>query len=245
MKPTRLAAILLVSAISALYGCGGGSSDSAPASDAASSVPTPTTAVGPGEPLTSFVSNGEGGVNTVNFGVDASGGFSVLNGTYKVQSGGASGCTIASDPADPSVAACNVIAEGKGFLLCRNTLSPYYTVMMLPQSETQAVTYWEVAGRTFTGIACGPTGPRATGFTFEIYVNGGAFERAEYGTSSWGPGSLEPLERMTMCSQGQMCQRLVIYKVGTGAHPQYFLAMLWQLEPSYPPRVVRLYQLQI
>jgi hypothetical protein len=244
MKPTRLAATLLLSGICALYGCGGGS-DSAPAGDAASSAPSATTAVGPGEPLTSFVSNGEGGINTINVGMDAAGDFSILNTRYKLQSGGASGCTITSDPAEPSFAACNVIAEGKGFLLCRNTLSPYYTGMMLPQSETQAVTYWEVAGRTFTGIACGPTGPRPTGFTFEIYVNGGAFERAEYGTSSWGPGSLEPLERTTTCSAGNSCQRLVVYKVGTGAHPQYFLAMLWQFDPSFPPRVVRLYQLQI
>ena len=239
MKPTRLAATLLVSAISALFGCGGGSEGEAP-----SPVPATAAEPGPGEPLTSFVANGEGGISTLNVGVDAAGDFTVAGTGYHLQTGGASGCTITSNPADTTISKCNVLADGKGFLLCANTLSPYYTAMMLQQSEAQAVTFWELAGRTLTGIACGDSGLRMTGATFEVWANGGAFEKAEYGSSTWGPGVMDQYERTTTCTPGMWCQRLVVYKVGVGPRTQYFLALLTQLDPGIPPRLVRLYFLQ-
>ena len=238
MKASGLAASILLSAISALYGCGGGSDS---AGDAAATVPNAATSVGPAEPSTTYLANGEGGIHTTNVAVDASGDFAVGGISYRLQPGGASGCTITSSPADPAISACNVLADGKAFLLCRNTLSPYYAALMVPQAETQAVTYWEVANRTFAGITCGASGVRGTGFTFQIFGNGGAFEQAEYGSSSYGPGTLDNLERTTTCVSAQFCQRLVIYRVGTGPRPHYFLAMLWQIDPSFPPRVVRLY----
>src|SRR4051812_21204644 len=94
-------AIGLVAAIFALTGCGGGGGEAAapgaaapaPGGGGAAVAPPPAPPSGAGEPLTTFLVNGKGGVGTATIGLDSSGSFTELGTQYQLQAGGPSGCT--------------------------------------------------------------------------------------------------------------------------------------------------------
>ena len=244
----------LAAAIVALTGCGGGGGDAAAPSAAAPAsggggadvATTPAPSSGAGEPLTSFLVNGEGGVATLTIGLDSSGRFTQSGTQYQLQAGGPSGCTMTSAPADPSVAACNLLAGGSGFVLCENTLTPHFNYTFFRPSDVQLATHWELAGRTLTGLACGSTGPRTTSYTFTFSADGEmATEYAGGNTWGYGAGIPDLYERADGYPSAGWRERWVIYKMKSGTATQYFLLHLFQTDPSIPPRTVNLYFLQI
>ena len=198
--------------------------------------------------MTGFLAAGEGAIAVAGINLDASGNFSSASGqtAYRLQQTG-SGCSMASTPADADVAICNVLAAGKAFVVCANTLTPHYTGTLFRQSDVQTVTHWELAGKTLTGIACGASGPRANGYRFVFAANGeSAIEYSGDSTWNYGAGAPDYMERTTTCnvSSGGFCQRLVIFKLADGAATHYFLMVLWQVDPTLPARPVNLYFLQ-
>jgi len=198
--------------------------------------------------VTGFVAAGEGSIATPTIDLDAAGNFSSASGqrAYQLQQGG-SACSLMSTPSDPAAAICNVLAAGKAFLVCANTLTPHFTGTLFRQSDTQVATHWELAGRTLTGIACGASGPRSTGYRFVFSASGdSAIEYSGDSTWNYGAGAPDYMERTTSCkvSGGGFCQRLVIFKLTDGAATHYFLMVLWQVDPTLPARPVNLYILQ-
>ena len=256
MRPLPLARTYAVAAaICVLTACGGGGSDSAPA--AAPSVTPDPSAASPGasasaglpsRPLTSFLSNGEGTIATYNIDIDDTGSFSSTSGgtRYQLQEN-SSGCSMTSNPTDADVAVCNVLAAGKAFLFCENTLTPHYTAGLFRRSDVEVATHWELAGKTLTGIACGSSGPRTTSYSFVFSADGEtAIEYTGPSTWNYGAGSLEMMERTTSCTLTNVgfCQRLLIYKVRNGGATHYFLLVLWQMPATATPRPVNVYYLQ-
>ena len=240
-----------------LYGCGGGGGGGAEPTPTAAPSVTPTPAPGPTQssssapsaPLTSFLSNGEGTIATLSIGIDEAGNIAGTgpDAQYQLQQTGASGCSMSSNPADPTVAACNLLAGGKAFLFCADTLTPHYTVALFREAEVQVVTHWELAGKTLTGLACGPSGPRATSYSF-VFSSDGETAMEYTGLSTWGygSGSLDMMERTTTCvlTNVGFCERLLIYKVRSGTATQYFLLVLWQMPSTGAQRPVNVYFLQ-
>jgi len=247
MLPNRcVRAGAMMLAMSLLAGCGGGGADPSSSAAAAPGV----VANDPAPRLTSFLANGEGSIFTLDVRLDESGNVAnAATGThYQLQQSGASGCSMSSNPADPSIAACNVLAESRAFLFCGDTLSPHYTVALFRQSDVQVATHWELAGKTLTGIACGASGPRSTDYSFVISANGeAAMEYTGLSTWSYGAGSLDAMERTTTCTLTNVgfCQRLLIYKIRSGTATQYFLLVLWQMPSAGAQRAVNLYYLQV
>jgi hypothetical protein len=246
MRPIPLAcASALASAVLALTGCGGGGDGP---DDTAANTPAPaTTLPAPAEPVVSYLVNGEGGVATLNIGVDASGSFTQGTTRYQLQTNGALECTISSNPADPNTVACNVLADGKGFLLCENTLSPHFNYTFFRQSEAQMGTHWELGGKTLTGLSCGTAGPRITTYSFSFSSDAeSAVEHAGPATNMYGAGIPDLYEQPAGYGVGQFHERFAIYKIKSGATTQYFLLVLHQIDdPIVTPRPVNLYFLQM
>jgi len=240
--------VVLVSLLT-LVGCGGGSVETPAAIPNVPAAPLGTSAppAVPAEPLISFLANRKGAVATSTIGMSASGSFMQGSTRYQVQGGGPSGCAITSDPADESVAACNPLIGGKGFLLCEDILSPHFTATIFPQSDVHLVKHWELAGKTLTGLACGASGPRTTSYTFSFSSDGElATEYAGPITSHYGAGSAEMMEQLTGVAMLGQRQRWVIYKASSGAATQYFLLVIWEVvDPSLFQKPANLYFLQM
>ena len=255
MTPIRLAcaSVVVLAVVTLVNGCGGGGeSDAAAATAPSAAQPTASgpgepTAPGPADALTTFLVNGEGGVGTLKIGLDASGNVTQSGTHYQLQAGGPSGCTMTSEPSDPSVASCNTLAGGKGFLLCENTLSPHFNFTFFRESDVQVATHWELGGRTLTGLSCGTSGPRTTAYTFTFSSDAEtAIEQAGPITNNYGAGIPDLYDQPTgYQSFANLRQRWVIYKVSSGAATQYFLLVLSQTDPTLPARPVNLYFLQI
>jgi hypothetical protein len=254
IRIARAGAVAL--AIGVLSGCGGGGGgDATPTAAAPSVTPaTPTAGTSSADEssgsLTSFLVNGEGSIATGNAAIDDSGNFSTTSGStrYQLQQSGGSGCSITSTPADPSVAVCNVLAGGKAFLFCPDTFTPHYTAALFREADVQVVAHWELAGKTLTGLACGPSAPRTTSYSFVFSAD--AETAMQYtGPSTWGYGSgaLDGMERTTTCTLTNIgfCERLVIYKVRNGTATQYFLLVLSQFPSTGAQQPVNLYFLEI
>jgi len=247
MRPNPYAcASILIWTIVRLAGCGGGGDGP---NGAAANTPAPAATLPASEPAASFLLNGKGTVATVTVGVDASGNFTQGTTQYQLQTNGPSECTMTSNPADPSTVACNVLADGKGFLLCENTLSPHINHTMFRQSDVQMGTHWELGGKTLVGISCGTAGPRMiTNYSFSFSADAEiATEQAGPNSSMYGAGIADLYELPTGSSAGAgLRQRWAIYKIKSGATTKYFLHVLYQIDdPTVPPRPVNLYYLEM
>jgi hypothetical protein len=231
-----------------LTACGGGSDGpAAPAATAPAPAASSASAPAPTEPLASFLLNGKGGIGTLTIGIDASGAFTEAGTRYQLQANGPTGCAMTSDPVDQSVALCNPLLDGKSFLLCEDILSPHFGATLFRQSDVHVVKHWELAGQTLTGLSCGASGPRKTSYTFTFSNDGEmATERAGPVTNNYGAGVPEMITQPSgLPATGDWRQRWVIYKATSGTATQYFLLVLWQIDPSLPPRPVNLYFLQM
>lgn len=220
--------------LAGLAGCGGGGGGGEPETPA---VPEPT------QPLAAYVGHGEGGIGTLNLEVGANGVFKVEGDTYTLQNTGTSGCTLTANPPDTDT--CNRFADGKGYLFCDDASTTSFNVVMLQQAGLQQATLAELAGQTMTGLACGPTGPRANANTF-VFNADASIATETAGPATFTTGSTAAAVQPTgfVGTPGYQ-QRWAIYKLAAGGGTQYYLLNLFEaLSASSPDLPPRLYFLQ-
>ncbi|MBL0392417.1 hypothetical protein JJ685_14855 [Ramlibacter monticola] len=239
---SRVRAAALISTILALSACGGGGGGGG---DTQAPARAPTPAPAPVPPITSFLANGKGGIGTATIEVDATGTFTEDDTRYQMQTGGTSGCSLSSRPSDPDVANCNLLAGGKGFLLCQNTTSDTFNVALFRQSDVQTAPLGELAGQTLTGISCGATGVSRNTNTWAFSADASiASEKRGAVTNNFGATASFVTDDGSLQS-GARRERWAIYKAAVGSTTQYFLLDLFQnTDPSQPVQDVRIYFLQ-
>lgn len=235
-------------AVYALFGCGGSAGDSSSAVTTPPPASPPTTAnAASAAPLAgAYLLNVQGAIDTLPFTIDEAGNVSNLGGgiAYQLERGGGSACSFNSNPTDPTVAACNLLADGKGVLLCPGTQTTNYTATLFRQSDVQLATHFELAGKTLSGIACGSGGPQATGYSFVFSSDAQTATEYAATTTTYDAGMPGRMELTTYCPPNTSCQRLLMYKTTNGTQTQYFLLVLRQDAFGLTPRPANLYFLQ-
>jgi hypothetical protein len=221
--------------LAALAACGGGGGGAGSGGGVVFPVPT--------QPLAAYVLHGEGGIGSANVNVGANGVFTVEMDTYTLLNTGASGCTLTANPPDTDT--CNRIADGKGYLFCDDTSTNTFNVAMLQQASFEAGGLADVAGQTLTGLACGPTGPRANTNTFVFNAD------ASLATEKIGGSSFTSSSTAAAVTPGGFVgtpgyqQRWAIYKVAAGGGTQVYLFNLYEaLAASSPDIAPKVYFLQ-
>jgi hypothetical protein len=234
----RVLALLLLAGLAGCGGGGGGGGTSDP-------TPPPPFVTGP---TTSYLLNGEGGIATATVAMDSGGRFTLEGSNYTLQPGGTSGCTFTANPPETGSTTCNMIAGGRGFLLCDSTSGRHFDASLFRQQDAQAATVSELASTTMRGFSCGPLGPRDTGDTLTFNADSSiAVMRTPMNTHTYGTGMPAALAQENgFASTGNRRQRWAIYKVAVGQEStHYFLLDLWQnADPNAADTPVTMFTVQ-
>lgn len=206
-----------------LAACGGGGGGTSATTTPAAVTPTPV--VNAGVSYTAFT---EDRISSGTLVLDTANGFASDGITYTFVLTTNGGCTLSSNPRDPSTPACSPLAGGEAFLLCDGTATDYFDTVLFKPSVVE-IDFAELRGRTLTPVTCGNPGVRSTNGSF-LFQQHGITTLTESSGSSW-TRSVDSPSTITGPQGAQdfnFRHRYVARKIIQGAKTTFFMIDLYE-----------------
>lgn len=206
-----------------LAACGGGGGGTSATTTPGAVTPAPV--VNAGVSYTAFT---EDRISSGTLVLDTANGFASDGINYNFVATSNGGCTLSSNPRDPSTPACSPLAGGEAFLLCDGTATGYFDTVLFKPSVME-IDFAELRGRTLTAVTCGNPGVRSTSGSFVFQQNGVTILKDSAGnTSTRGADSLSAITGPQGEQFFNLRNRLVARKIVQGSKTTFFMMELYE-----------------